>query len=154
MNQTNLYFLCLEAHFMALSIFVTLYSLKPCPFFIICQSLYPHDKKLLQVCWFLAKFLRLRTQTDLYTKIKYSINAINTCGLYTFNPIFDCQNIYLRRLFRKILTLYIFKSGFIIKSGLWWRVYSVHSAHWMTLYKITLTSWEMSLTTSTTEHHF
>ena len=40
----------LEAYFMTLSIFETLNSLKPFPFFMNCQSLYSHNKNLPQVC--------------------------------------------------------------------------------------------------------
>ena len=61
------------------------------------------------------------------TSIPYAHHYIATRGLYTFYPLFEVQKRFLRGFFLKILALCLvsIQERFLIKSELWWRVYTI-----------------------------
>ena len=65
---------------------------------------------------------------DKKLELMYRTHAIITRSLYTFTPYLKAENVFLRTFFRKILTLCTasIPDQFIIKSGLWWRVYGMY----------------------------
>ena len=65
-------------------------------------------------------YMLVELQAKYVQLIKYCMRANTTCCLYSFYPIFEGKNVYLRSLFHKILTLCMvsIQEQFKIKSGL------------------------------------
>ena len=63
---------------------------------------------------------------NLWFGISYA-RAIITRGLYIFYPLLEDHFFVFKEVFRKILFLCMvsIQKRFLIKSGLWWRVYSI-----------------------------